>query len=236
MIRYTKAAHQDLFENPSTRIEVLLCLDKSGSMEKNNKIYQLNYGVKLFYDAIKNDELTANSAEVAIVTFGDYPAAARCVRDFSRVELQDVPEDITAYGVTPLGEGVNLALDLIEKRKKLYKDSGVSYYRPLLIIMSDGKPQGHSPAELERAQKRVAEMVEKKQVLVLPISIGNEDNPELAAFMGGNLFHLKDNCFDNFFTWLHKSVSDDVSRTPGEEFNLENLLKTAVSWSSDFSS
>lgn len=32
-----------------------------------------------------------------------------------------------------MGEGVNLALGLLEKRKQEYKDKGVDYYRPWLI-------------------------------------------------------------------------------------------------------
>ena len=235
MIKYANAAVKNLYNNPSTRIEVMLCLDKSGSMKNYGKIQQLNNGIKLFYDSIKNDEYTVCSAEIAIVTFGEFPAAARCVRDFSTVDLQEDPPELVADGYTPLGEGVNLALDLIEKRKAQYKANGVSYYRPILIIMSDGKPEGHDPAELTRAYTRVAEMTSQKKVLLLPISIGTEDNPALAAFMNGQVFHMKDGCFKDFFSWLHKSVSDDVAKTPGEELDFQNLLKSALSWSTDFS-
>lgn len=140
------AANKDLFDNPCQRLPVCLCLDISGSMGQNTgKIEQLNKGVELFYKSIRDDDITTNSAEIAVVTFGEYPPVARCVRDFSRVDIQQTPPVLKASGYTPLGEGVNLALDLLNKRKESYKKAGISYFRPWLIIMSDGNPEGHSP-------------------------------------------------------------------------------------------
>lgn len=231
---FAMAANKDLFDNPCQRLPVCLCLDISGSMGNNGKIDQLNRGVALFYKSIQDDEITTNSAEISVVTFGGYPPVAKCVRDFARVDIQQTPPVLTASGYTPLGEGVNLALDLLEKRKESYRKAGISYFRPWLIIMSDGNPEGHSPAELIRAQQRVAKMTAGKGVLSLPISIGNYDNPELAKFGDGALLHLKEDSFSNFFKWLHKSVSESSSSTPGEEPDFKKLLADAKSWSSDF--
>ena len=151
-----------------------------------------------------------------------------------KVDIQHQPPVLIAEGLTPLGEGVNLALDLLENRKKSYKKAGISYFRPWLIIMSDGHPEGHSTAELTRAQNRVIEMTSSKKIVSLPISIGNCDNPELAIFGNGTLLHLKEDCFLDFFNWLHRSVSESSSGTPGDEMDFKKLLENAKSWSSDF--
>ena len=222
---FAVAANKDLFENPCQRLPICLCLDISGSMKLVGKIDQLNNGVKMFYHSIQNDEITTNSSEISIVTFGEFPAKARCIRDFSRVDIQHQPPVLIAEGLTPLGEGVNLALDLLENRKKSYKKAGISYFRPWLIIMSDGHPEGHSTAELTRAQNRVIEMTSSKKIVSLPISIGNCDNPELAIFGNGTLLHLKEDCFLDFFNWLHRSVSESSSGTPGDEMDFKKLLE-----------
>ena len=47
-----------------------------------------------------------------------------------------------AEGMTCMGEGLSLALDLLEKRKAKYKATGVDYYQPILVVMSDGLPNG----------------------------------------------------------------------------------------------
>lgn len=43
-----------------------------------------------------------------------------------------------AEGMTCMGEGLSLALDLLKKRKAKYKATGVDYYQPILVVMSDG--------------------------------------------------------------------------------------------------
>ena len=53
-----------------------------------------------------------------------------------------VPE-MEAEGMTCMGEGLSLALDLLEKRKAKYKATGVDYYQPILVVMSDGLPNGN---------------------------------------------------------------------------------------------
>ena len=60
---------EDLVNNPTARVPVCLCLDTSGSMG-GMPIDELNEGVRLFYEAIREDETALYSAEVSIVTFG----------------------------------------------------------------------------------------------------------------------------------------------------------------------
>ena len=140
---------QDLVENPTPRVPICLCLDTSGSMgavegdcvptgetvfmdgrEWNlvtggtSRIDELKKGVQLFYNAIRNDEMAVYSAEICIVSFD---SKARCIVDFANIERQENIPDLIAQGDTAMGEGVNLALDLLERRKQEYKDKGVLY-------------------------------------------------------------------------------------------------------------
>lgn len=234
---------QDLVENPTARIPICLCIDTSGSMgavegacvptgetifedgeEWNlvtggtSRIDELKKGIDLFYDAIRNDEIAAYSAEICIVTFDDQ---ARCLVNFANVEKQgDIPK-IVAQGDTAMGEGVNLALDLLEQRKQEYKDKGVDYYQPWLVLMSDGTPNG-SKSEYNRAVHRTVEMVESNKITVFPIAIGDEANllalnqfsPKRSAL---KLQGLK---FCEFFDWLSKSVSKTSQSIPGESVSL----------------
>lgn len=110
------------------------------------------------------------SAEICIVTFDNQ---ARCLVDFANVERQgDIPE-LEAQGDTAMGEGVNLALDLLERRKQEYKDKGVDYYQPWLVLMTDGVPNG-SNSEYMRAVQRTVDMVNSRKLTIFPIAIGDE--------------------------------------------------------------
>lgn len=235
---------QDLVENPTPRVPICLCLDTSGSMgavegecvptgetifedgrEWNivtggtSRINELEKGVELFYNAIRDDEMAVYSAEICIVTF-DYKA--RCIVDFANIERQDNIPKLVAQGDTAMGEGVNLALDLLEKRKQEYKDKGVDYYQPWLVLMTDGSPNG-SNNEYMRAVQRTVDMVNSKKLTVFPIAIGDEtDLSALNNFSPKRpALKLQGLKFGEFFSWLSKSVSKTSQSTPGESVKLD---------------
>lgn len=155
MSEIMKIGAEDLFDNPTPRVPVALCLDCSGSM-RGVPINELNAGVRMFYQAIDEDEIARFSAEICIVTFGP----AELEADFATLDVRPQPPVLSASGNTPMGEAVKLSLDSLEHRKELYKESGVDYYQPWLVLMTDGKPYGGSPEQLNRQIDRVARMVE----------------------------------------------------------------------------
>ena len=209
---------EDLVNNPTARVPVCLCLDTSGSMG-GMPIDELNEGVRLFYEAIREDEAALYSAEVSIVTFGEN---AQCIVDFASLEVQPNVPTLTANGMTPMGEAVNMALDLLEQRKDEYKDRGVDYYQPWLILMTDGAPNGDS-TELSRAIERTVDLVNQKKLTVFPIGIGPDaDMDVLAQFSPKRLpLKLQGLKFREFFSWLSKSVSKTSQSTPGESVKLD---------------
>ena len=211
---------EDLVNNPTPRVPVCLCLDVSGSM-MGNPIDELNRGVRLFYDAIKDDEVALYSAEVSIVTFGG--KSASCIIDFASLELQPNPPYLSASGMTPMGEAVNPALDLLEQRKKEYRDKGVDYYQPWLVLMTDGEPNGDSQ-ELQTAIMRTSNMVNSKKLTVFPIGIGTGADMNTLAKFSPNRSPLKLQGlkFKEFFEWLSKSVSKTSQSTPGESIKLDS--------------
>lgn len=210
---------EDLVNNPTARVPVCLCLDISGSMD-GDPIDELNKGVRLFYDAINEDEVAAYSAEISIVTFGG--TKAECLADFASLQLQPKPPVLSAYGMTPMGEAVNLGLDLLEKRKDEYKDAGVDYFQPWLVLMTDGQPNGDN-REFSRAVNRTVELVNAKKLTVFPIGIGREaDMNALAQFSPKRPpLRLQGLKFKEFFQWLSKSVSKTSQSIPGESIKLD---------------
>lgn len=235
---------QDLVENPTPRVPICLCLDTSysmGAVEGDcvptgetvfedgrewtivtggvSRIDELKKGVELFYNAIRDDEMAVYSAEICIVTFDD---VARCIVDFANIERQGEIPELVVHGDTAMGEGVNLALDLLERRKQEYKDKGVDYYQPWLVLMTDGAPNG-SKTEYARAVKRTTEMINSKKLTVFPIAIGDEsDLTALNDFSPKRpALKLQGLKFGEFFSWLSKSVSKTSQSTPGETVKLD---------------
>ena len=230
-----KISETDLEKFPGMRLPICLCLDVSTSMDVSGQIHELNKGVHELYTMLQKDTKTKYTAEIAIVTFGGN-GDVNTIRDFSRIDIQGYPEELLARGLTPIGEGVNKALDMIDERKKQYRKFGNSFYRPWLIIMSDGKPEGHNPEELERAKDRIKTAINRKSVLPISVPMGTgKQDPEcrdvMKALGGGICIPLQDGKFPEFFKWLHRSVSDSINNDV--EAILRQSLKNAVNWSDD---
>lgn len=217
---------EDLVNNPTARIPVCLCLDVSGSMG-GMPINELNEGVSLFYQAIKDDEIASYSAEICIVTFGE--GGATCVADFASVNLRPNPPVLKASGMTPMGEGVNLALNRLECRKKEYKDAGVDYYQPWLVLMTDGAPNG-SEYELSESIRKTVELINGRKLTIFPIGIGKDADMDVLASYSPNKppLKLRGLNFKDFFEWLSKSVSTTSQSIPGERVQLD--LEAIKGW------
>lgn len=205
-------ALDDLVDNPTSRVAISLCLDASISMS-GTPMQELNSGVASFYEAINHDEIAKFSAEISIVTFGPVQKET----DFQTVASQPHPPVLQADGNTPLGEAVKLSLDLLDERKQAYKDNGIDYYQPWLVLMTDGQPNG-SAAVLDAQIARVTKLAADRKLAVFPIGIGDQaDMSTLSRFSDPRpAFKLQGLNFQSFFSWLSASVSRVSQSTPGD--------------------
>ena len=169
-IFYDKGTDAD---NSAKRLPVALCLDTSKSMAKS--ISELNEAVKLFYEQCKSDYKAKNTVEIIAIEFG---GEVNVVSSFSEAESAQIPH-FNAGGGTPMGKAVKLALDCLEQRKEWYKEEGIAYYQPILILMTDGGAADN----IAKPGQRITDMVANKKLLIIPLAFGkanpaNEKNIE----------------------------------------------------------
>ena len=216
--------------NTTARVPVCLCLDVSGSMQ-GHPINELNAGVRMFYDAIRKDEMAFSAADIAIVTFGGN-REAKCVQGFSQLWEVSYPPTLTAAGLTPMGEAVTLALDLLDSRKAYYKKNAYEHYQPWLVLMSDGYPEGSDKNVMARAASRTCEMVQRRKLTVFAIGIGNAaDRDALARFSPNRPpVKLKGLNFQKFFEWLSQSMSEVSEHEIGAPVRLPSPEGWAEPW------
>ncbi|MEE3423029.1 MAG: VWA domain-containing protein [Succinimonas sp.] len=219
MVDFAILRDEDLINNPTPRVAVCFCLDVSGSM-RGERINELNNGLSLFFDVLRKDEVAMYAAEIAVITFGG--DSVECLRDFTNLSLSPEPPVLRAKGRTLMGEAVNLALEKLNHRKEEYRNSGVDYYQPWLILMSDGVPERNN--ELIRAKEATKKLITEKKLSVFSIGIGKDaDMNELSDFSlpkrpALKLSGLK---FREFFEWISKSVSKTSQSIPGENVKLD---------------
>ena len=210
---------KNLVSNPSARVPVCLCLDVSGSMD-GLPIQELNEGVHQFYQAIKEDETALYAADICVISFGGTEPV--CLRDFSGLDQQPEVPTLSAGGMTPMGEAINLGLDLLERRKEQFRSVGVDYFQPWFVLMSDGAPNGAAD-QLARAKQRMDSLARDKKLSVFPIGIGaHADMKALAEFSPmRSPLKLKGLKFREFFEWLSQSVSTTSQSIAGESISLD---------------
>jgi uncharacterized protein YegL len=213
---------KDLVDNPTARLPVILLLDTSGSMLTDNRIGELNEGIRLFFHSILEDEVTRYSVELSIISFGrivtkvlDFANIERQVTDFQS-SMPLLVKNVTDG--TPMGEGVELAIKLLNERKGEYKSSGVEYYQPWLVLMTDGQPTDN----ISNAVTLTSSMIEAGKLSLFPIAIGAGANLiELGRFSPKRAaVQLRGLNFREFFEWLKESAKSTSQSTPGQTINL----------------
>lgn len=205
----------DLIENPTARVPVILCLDISYSM-KGDPIKELADGVKRFYEAVFDDEIARYAAEIGVVTFGH--GGVRLAADLGPVEREPRLE-IQAGGRTPMGEAVCEALDMLEARKRQYQKAGVDYYQPWLVLMTDSMPND----DTREAIRRISDMVREQKLTVFPIGIGPHARMDILRQFSPEWdpLRLRGLEFRKFFEWLSSSVARVSVSTPGQDVPLD---------------
>ena len=208
----------DLIENPSTRLPICLCLDVSGSMV-GEAIQELNEGVKVFFEALKEDEVALYAADLSIVTFD---SQVKVIQEFSSLADAEESPVFEVGDMTYMGEAVNTVLDLLEKRKEEYQANGVDYYQPWLVLMTDGSPNGDE-AKLGTAISRTTELIKNRKLTTFPIGIGEfADLASLEKFSPNRKpLRLQGLKFKEFFSWLSQSVAVTSQSMPGTSVPLD---------------
>ena len=181
-------------------------------------IKELNEGIKTFRGALESDPLASLRVETAIVTFD---SSVQVVQDFATVDSLSTP-DLDAKGQTSTATAVNRALDMLEDRKRTYREASVSYYRPWVVMMTDGASTD-SEQEMLEAAKRVRRAEESKQLAFFSVGVEGADMEELNRMGPRRAVSLRGLAFKEFFLWLSNSMTRVSASRVDDEVNLPDI-------------
>jgi uncharacterized protein YegL len=202
----------EFVENPENRCPVILLLDTSSSMA-GEPIQELSRGVGTLKEDVLKDTKAALSVEVAIVGFGP----VRLIQDFVTIENLTTPE-LVADGLTPMGEAIEYALNLLEERKKVYKTNGIQYYRPWIFLITDGAPTDIWQA----AAARIRAGEQERKFCFFAVGVAGADMKTLSQIAPPErppvLLNGLD--FSPMFVWLSTSMKRVSSSKVGEAIAL----------------
>lgn len=201
----------DFASNPEPRCPCILLLDVSGSMS-GRPLDELNSGLATFRDELSTDDLAMKRVEVAIVTFGP----VKVELPFSTASIF-YPPALQSQGDTPTGAAINQALALVEERKRDYKTNGISYYRPWVFLITDGKPTD----SWQSAAAAIREGETSKKFAFFAIGVQGADMDTLRQISVREPLSLQGLKFRELFSWLSSSLRSVSRSTPDTEVSLE---------------
>jgi uncharacterized protein YegL len=164
------------------------------------RIHQLNEGLKRFVAALQADDVASCSIDVAVITAGG--VVTEQLPFNTAMNIDHLP-DFSATGGTPIGQAVSLALQRLDERKKAYQQTGVAYYQPWLVLISDGEPTD----SWQQAAAQSRQLSEQRKLVVLPIGVDGADLGILGQFSAKPAKQLAGLKFNEFFEWLSASMS-----------------------------
>jgi uncharacterized protein YegL len=203
-------------DNPEPRCPCVLLLDTSQSM-KGDRINALNHGLSVFRDEVMKDSLAQLRVEVAIISFG---RNVELVQPFVTVD-RFTPPVLQAHGQTPMGTGILMALNYLEKRKQEYRQSGITYYRPWLFMITDGAPQGEDMEVTRQAVDRVKAEDTAKKVAFFAVGVEGANMKFLSKISLRQPLKLVGLNFAQMFVWLSRSVEKVAHSREGEQVPLD---------------
>lgn len=198
---------------------VVYVVDRSGSMS-GDPINELNIGLKTFQQEIQNDSIALDRLEVAIVSFGSDTTTER---EFALCDNGVFPE-IQISGSTKLVDGVREGMRLISDRKQYYKSTGQTYYRPYIVLITDGGPDGDQ--DVEGLSHELRSATENRELVFWPIAVQGADMNMLQRIscqhVKGNLppMPLKGNEFVKLFKWFSTSFTKISNSREGESVDI----------------
>jgi uncharacterized protein YegL len=116
--------------------------------------------------------------------------------------------------MTPMGEAIEYALDLLEKRKATYRENGIQYYRPWIFMITDGAPTD----SWGKAARRLREAELDNKLLFFAVGVEGADMDTLNHVVPPSRPAVRLNGLDfrSLFIWLSSSMKRVSSGKVGE--------------------
>jgi uncharacterized protein YegL len=203
----------------------VLVLDVSASME-GEPINQLNRGIQAFYNDITSNSTTSNRLEVCLIEFS---AEAKVLVEPSLSENFTMPT-LKTISTTALVDGVKLGIEKVMERKNWYKETKQKYYRPWVILITDGLPDRNQ--DIDGLATQIKKDVENKSYFFFALGVEGADMNILKSISSPSMppEMLEGLKFSDFFKWLSASMTNITSSKDGDSVSMAN----PASWMKGF--
>lgn len=202
--------------NSEMRCLCVMLIDVSGSMKLCETT--LNTSIKTFMTDLLHGrhgfkEYSKEQVELGIIQFD---SNVQVLRQPMLVRKGDSLPILQVRGLkTNTVAAVRKAMTMVEIRKMEYKTKGISYYRPWIILLTDGNPNPCSQSEVQSLINDVNHCITTNKIMLTAIGIGtNVDSTFLSAISNNNYYRIGQKDISYFFQTLSASMSMNSGGNP----------------------
>jgi uncharacterized protein YegL len=201
--------------NDEQKCPCVLVLDTSGSMS-GEPINELNNGLSRFHEEISKDTTASSRLEIEIIRFD---SSVEVVQGFSLVENFSMPQ-LSTRGSTKLVDGVRKGIERVDERKKWYKEEMQTYYRPYIILITDGAPDDGQ--DVDGLSREIQNGVDGKHFNFWAFGVEGANMEVLQKISHASFAPLKLTGVDfvKFFQWLSTSMTAVTNSKEGEKIDI----------------
>lgn len=191
----------EFINNANQRTPVVLILDCSGSMA-GAPIREVNEGLAAMAAELASNTVARDRVRLKVIGIG----GRHEVQEFGEWTdaIDFVPPTVEARGLTPLGAGLDLALDCIEQEKARLKANHINYTRPLLWLITDGAATDSDV--WNTAAARAMQAASENKVAIFTIGTEGASRAQL-QLAGGTYLALKGANYRELFQFLSRSAT-----------------------------
>lgn len=205
------AFRPELPVNYEQKCPVVLVCDVSGSMS-GKPIRELNKGLQEFQEQIINDPVASQRLDCCVISFS---SDVKVEQDFALIDQFKMPA-LRTSGSTRMVSAVFEGIEQIASRKKWYVETGQTYYRPFVILITDGYPD--SDQNIEALRQAIQKGYTGKNFLFWAFGVEGADMDLLKSLghEGSIIQKIKGVDFVKFFQWLSRSMEAFSKSKPDE--------------------
>ena len=198
-------------DNAQTQCLLTIVCDVSGSMSENNRWEHMIAGINTLFQNLKNDTVARDAINISII---NYDTNVEVGLQFSNLDdicysaENFIPKPSGGTIVTP---ALELAIDSITEAMQIGKEKGVKFYRPHIIVFTDGDFHDEDSAEFFGAET-IVPMENNGEITVIPVAVDYANVDMLSKLSSNPVVEISSNEFGKFFEFMSRSMSS-LSRT-----------------------
>jgi uncharacterized protein YegL len=147
---------------------------------------------------------------------------------------------LVSGGTTNVVAGMNKAMEEVEERKRFYKANGEQYYRPFIVLFTDGAPT-NTAEEIETLDQQIQARSDEKRFVFLPFGVEGADMQLLAKLAAqtaderlknkARAWQMKDlTKFAEVFEFVSASISSAINQGGTQAAQLDPNVAQAVTF------